>query len=214
MRRRLIVAVFVLMAGVVGIDEMNVVDASCQLPDQLNLVGKRFFLALLARSDDSYHLAMAGVVLQSEVRLVDGVVDAYHVAGLVESEPGLKFPSHVLAVVRRDVAAGLPCLHNAIHGSLVIDLPVDGGRLNAVHSNALNAYVTSELRVAFELGNVLALLSSIRCDFSGIAPGQFSSGPLGLPGFGCGGKAPNSTPSKPSPFKVSHTVTKSIGLFA
>jgi hypothetical protein len=52
------------------------------------------------------------------------------------------------------------------------------------------------------------------CDFAVRAPGQSPFPPPGLPGFGCGGNAPSSTPSKPSALSLVQTVSKSIGLDA
>ena len=46
MRGGLVLAVVVLVAGVVGIDEMNVIDAAAQHADELDLVWEGFFLVL------------------------------------------------------------------------------------------------------------------------------------------------------------------------
>ena len=77
MRRSLIVPVRVFVAGVVGIDQVDVVDPSGQHPDEIDLARKDLLSALLPRADHADHLPMAGVVLQAEVRLVDRVVNPH-----------------------------------------------------------------------------------------------------------------------------------------
>src|SRR4051812_3214222 len=104
MRGGLVLTFVVLVTGVVRIDEMNVVDAPGQLPNELNLAGEGLFLSFLASAYDTNHLPVTGVVHHTKVQPVDGVVDTKHVARLVEGEAGLELPCDVLTVVGRDVA--------------------------------------------------------------------------------------------------------------
>ena len=81
---RLVVAVGVLVAGVVGVDQVHVIDAAAQLVDEFGLPARQdLLLARLARTDDREHVPVARVVEHAEVRVVDGVQDAQHVRGLV-----------------------------------------------------------------------------------------------------------------------------------
>ena len=99
--------------------------------------------------------------MKSEVRLVDGIMDAEDVARLIECEAGLELPGDVLPVIGGDIAAGLPGVHDAIQRGRVVDFAMDGRRLHAIDANARDAEVAREIGVLSELGDVLRLIVGV-----------------------------------------------------
>ena len=179
--------------------------------------------------------------MKTEVGLVDGVVDAHDVGGLVEGEAGLELPRDVLASVGGDIAAGLPGGDDAIQRGAVVDLAMDGRRLDAIDADALDAEVAANSE--FLRNSAMYLVwSSVLIEFLapqvggdaaegrgpwlhlglefralrllGHGAGPFVIRTVGVAGIGWGGNAPSSTPSKPSSFSWSQTVSKAMGWLA
>ena len=158
---RLVLAIRILVALIVGVNQVDVIDASGEFADKLNLIRKDVFAAFLTGSNDAYHLAMASVIKDPKVGPVHGIVDADDIAGFVESEARLEFPGDGLTVARGDVATLLPRLHDPIECGRVIDFAVNSGWLDGVDADASDANVFGELRALLELRYVLRLVVRI-----------------------------------------------------
>jgi hypothetical protein len=82
-RAGLVVARGVLVAGIVAVDQVDVVDPARELVDELELAARQGFLpAMLPGADDGDHLAVTGVVHHAEVVVRDRIEDAQHVGRL------------------------------------------------------------------------------------------------------------------------------------
>src|SRR5687768_7422336 len=131
---------------------MNVIDPAIQHPDIVNLRRICLFAALVSRADYRNHLAVAGVVLNPEVRLVDSIVNPHCIRRFVEREAWLHFPGHILAISGRDLAALFPGPNHTLLRGVVIDLTMNSRRLHAIDADALNRQIARELGVTTELG--------------------------------------------------------------
>jgi hypothetical protein len=150
----------VLIQRAVGINEVDVVDASFQLLQEFERASfEDFLLTRMPRADCCDQVGVAGVVEHAEVVVPlgpDGIHQLDNFRWLVEREAGLELPGDVEAVIGGHFAGGVPGGDDAVHAELGIDLLFleDVRGLHGVHADRLDAEVRGEGAVAEERGQV------------------------------------------------------------